>query len=362
MMGSKRIAAALIIPVMYMGFASPQDTFIELPSSNTWLRNFLTMTRIKAPSPESIREAARLLREGGLVAFATETVYGLGANALDGKAVARIFEAKGRPRFNPLIVHVASLDDARRFGVFAAEAEALARAFWPGPLTLVVPRREGTGLSDLVSAGLPTVALRVPLHETARALIGAAGVPVAAPSANRSGRVSATTAEHVVADFGGSVDMVLDGGPCAAGIESTIVGLAGGTPVLLRAGAIARGGVEDVLGCKLGERGEGAQPQAPGMLSSHYAPRARMRLGGDAPREGEAFLAFGAAPGADGASHCLNLSERGDLREAAANLFAHLRALDATGASTIAVAPIPPEGLGEAINDRLRRAAAPREG
>lgn len=318
--------------------------------------------RIEILSPETIQDAAWLLREGGLVAFATETVYGLGANALDGKAVARIFEAKGRPRFNPLIVHVASLDDARRFGVFGPEAEALARAFWPGPLTLVVPRREGTGLSDLVSSGLSTVALRVPSHEVARALIAAAGVPVAAPSANRSGRVSATTAAHVAEDFSDAVDMVLDGGPCAAGIESTIVGLAGGAPVLLRAGAIARGAIEDVLGRLLDERGEGAQPQAPGMLSSHYAPRARMRLDADASREGEAFLAFGAARVADSASHSLNLSERGDLREAAANLFAHLRALDASGAPTIAVAPIPGEGLGEAINDRLRRAAAPREG
>jgi L-threonylcarbamoyladenylate synthase len=304
------------------------------------------------------------------VAFPTETVYGLGANALKALAVARIFEAKGRPRFNPLIVHVASLDDARAFGEFTAEAEALARAFWPGPLTLVLPHREGTGLSDLVSAGLPTVALRVPAHEGARALIAAAGVPVAAPSANRSGRVSATTAAHVEGDFGAEVDMILDGGPCTAGIESSIVALTeGAAPVLLRAGGVASDSLEDVLGRPLslpGDGGDGksSKPQAPGMLTSHYAPRADMRLNADAPLPGEAFLAFGPASAilnmASNAAF-LNLSENGDLREAAANLFAHLRALDASGASQIAVAPVPNDGLGEAINDRLRRAAAPRE-
>lgn len=304
------------------------------------------------------------------MAFPTETVYGLGANALEGRAVARIFEAKGRPRFNPLIVHVASLDEARAFGEFTAEAEALARAFWPGPLTLVLPRREGTGLSDLVSAGLPTVALRVPAHDGARALIAAAGVPVAAPSANRSGQVSATAAAHVEGDFGADVDMILDGGPCTAGIESSIVALTeDAAPVLLRAGGVAREGLEDVLGQPLlspggGSGGAVGKPQAPGMLTSHYAPRAGVRLNADAPLPGEAFLAFGpmsAPPTNASDATFLNLSESGHLREAAANLFAHLRALDASGAPVIAVAPVPYEGLGEAINDRLRRAAAPRD-
>jgi L-threonylcarbamoyladenylate synthase len=314
------------------------------------------MSRIDPATPAAIEEAARIIREGGLVAFPTETVYGLGANAGEGRAVARIFEAKGRPRFNPLIVHLAASEEAGAYGAFSSEAEGLAEEFWPGPLTLVIPRSEDAGLSDLVSAGLPTVALRVPGHEIARGLIRAAGVPVAAPSANISGRVSATRAEHVAADFGARVDLVLDGGPCAAGLESTIVALTGGEPRLLRAGAIPAEAIERVLGRPL-LRERGAVIQAPGMMQSHYAPRARLRLNADAPRSGEAFLAFGARQG-NGAA--LNLSPSGDLREAAANLFAHLRALDRPGIDMIAVAPIPDTELGEAINDRLRRAAAPR--
>jgi L-threonylcarbamoyladenylate synthase len=305
-----------------------------------------------------LTEAARILREGGLVAFPTETVYGLGANALEGRAVARIFEAKGRPRFNPLIVHLRSFEAARAYGVFAGDAETLAQEFWPGALTLVVPRREAAGLSDLVSAGLPTVALRVPSHELAQALLTEAGVPIAAPSANISGRVSATRAEHVAADLGETVDMILDGGPTQAGLESTIVALTGGEATLLRAGAVAAEDIEAVLGRRLRRAGEGAGIQAPGMLQSHYAPCARLRLDAATPQAGEAFLAFG--PDAPEAAHLLNLSASGDLREAAANLFAHLRALDAPGIECIAVAPIPQHGLGEAINDRLRRAAAPR--
>jgi L-threonylcarbamoyladenylate synthase len=306
----------------------------------------------------SLAEAGRLIRAGGLVAFPTETVYGLGANAREGRAVARIYEAKGRPRFNPLIAHVASVDDARGLGVFSAEAEALAGAFWPGPLTLVVRRREDAALSDLLTAGLPTVALRVPAHDIALALIREAGVPIAAPSANISGRVSATRAGHVAADFGAAVDMILDGGPSMAGVESSIVALAGDGPVLLRAGAVAAEDIERVLGRALRRAGSGAGIQAPGMLQSHYAPRALLRLDADAPRPGEAFLAFGPASAAPVGT--LNLSPSADLREAAANLFAHLRALDNSGASAIAVMPIPETGLGEAINDRLRRAAAPR--
>jgi L-threonylcarbamoyladenylate synthase len=305
-----------------------------------------------------LTEAARILREGGLVAFPTETVYGLGANALEGRAVARIFEAKGRPRFNPLIVHLRSFEAAQAYGVFAGDAETLAREFWPGALTLVVPRREAAGLSDLVSAGLPTVALRVPSHELAQALLAEAGVPVAAPSANISGRVSATRAEHVAADLGEKVDMILDGGPTQAGLESTIVALTGSEATLLRAGAVAAEDIEALLGRRLRRAGEGAGIQAPGMLHSHYAPRARLCLDAATPHAGEAFLAFG--PDAPEATHLLNLSPSGDLREAAANLFAHLRALDAPGIECIAVAPIPQHGLGEAINDRLRRAAAPR--
>ncbi len=306
----------------------------------------------------AMEEAARIIRGGGLVAFPTETVYGLGANSRDGRAVARIFEAKGRPRFNPLIVHVGNLDEAKRYGLFSDEAERLAKAFWPGALTLVVPLREDAGLSDLVSAGLPTVALRVPSHELALALIRAAGLPIAAPSANISGRVSATRPEHVAADFGDKVELILDGGPCEAGLESTIVAFADGEPTLLRAGAVAAEEIEQVLGRKLRRSAPGGRVAAPGMLSSHYAPRAPLRLDAEAPRPGEAFLGFG--PHMPGRQHALNLSPTGDLREAAANLFAYLRELDAPNIDSIAVAPIPAEGLGEAINDRLRRAAAPR--
>jgi L-threonylcarbamoyladenylate synthase len=310
-------------------------------------------------SPQSIERAAALLRAGGLVAMPTETVYGLAANAMDGEAVARIFEAKGRPRFNPLIVHVADWAEAERLAEFGNEARRLADALWPGPLTLVVPRRADAGLSDLVSAGLPTVALRMPRHDAARALIRAAGVPVAAPSANPSGRVSPTTAAHVAADLGDRVDMILDGGPATEGLESTIVALDGGLAVMLRAGAVPREAIEAVLGHPLASANAVSdRPQAPGMLASHYAPRAAIRLNATAPNPGEAYLAFGPAPAHDGP--LLNLSPTGNLRAAAANLFAHLRALDAAAPAIIAVAPIPEDGLGEAINDRLRRAAAPR--
>jgi L-threonylcarbamoyladenylate synthase len=309
-------------------------------------------------SAQSIEQAAALIRSGGLVAFPTETVYGLGANACDGEAVARIFEAKGRPRFNPLIVHVASRDEAERLALFNEDARRLAEAFWPGPLTLVLPRRAEAPLSDLVSAGLPSVALRVPAHEAALALVREAGVPIAGPSANPSGRVSPTTADHVAADLGDAVDMILDGGPCAAGVESTIVSLIGEEPLLLRAGAVARQEIEDVLGRTIAGAAHDERPQAPGMLPSHYAPHAQLRLDAEAPRPGEAFLAFG--PRQTPGENQLNLSESGNLREAAANLFAYLRLLDDRNTGTIAVAPIPEHGLGEAINDRLRRAAAPR--
>jgi L-threonylcarbamoyladenylate synthase len=310
-------------------------------------------------TPETIERAARALRDGGLVAFPTETVYGLGANALDGQAVARIFEAKGRPQFNPLIVHVSGLAEAEALADFDKSARRLAEAFWPGPLTLVLPRMAGSGLSDLVSAGLLTVAIRVPSHPAARDLIAAAGVPVAAPSANPSGRISPTQAAHVAADLGEKVDIILDGGPCTAGLESAIVALTGDAPVLLRAGAIDRDALEEVLGERLTAKTDSGKPEAPGMLASHYAPRAVLRLNADTSQPGEAFLGFGSIDGGS-KGKAFNLSESGDLREAAANLFAYLRELDASGAKKIAVAPIPTHGLGEAINDRLRRAAAPR--
>ncbi|MBY0562776.1 MAG: threonylcarbamoyl-AMP synthase [Hyphomonadaceae bacterium] len=301
-----------------------------------------------------IAHAASLLRQGGLVVFPTETVYGLGADAANPLAVARIFDAKGRPRFNPLITHVLSLADAERHGRFPAKARVLANAFWPGPLTLVVPRLPESSVAELACAGLATIALRAPAHPIARELLDAFGGPIVAPSANRSGHVSATTAHHARADLGDRVDAVLDGGPCSVGLESTIVAVSDtDEATLLRPGAIAREAIEALIGPLKNP----AQPgiQAPGMMESHYAPRARLRLDVAAPAPGEAYLAFG--PARDGGA---TLSASGDLVEAAANLYATLRALDATGVPSIAVAPIPAHGLGEAIRDRLQRAAAPR--
>jgi len=313
--------------------------------------------RVLLAMPDAIDEAARILQRGGLVAFATETVYGLGADASSDKAVARIYKAKGRPRFNPLIIHVASVEEAMAYGVFNQEATELAAAFWPGPLTLVMQRREGAALSSLATAGMPTVALRVPRHETAQRLITAAGRPLAAPSANRSGRVSATMAKHVSGDFGGKLDLILDSGPCSAGLESTIVSIADGKPRLMRPGAIPRAFIEAVCG-PLAALAPSATPQSPGQLRSHYAPRAELRLNILEAAPCEPHLTFG-AEGPRG-SHVCNLSATGNLVEAATNLFAYLRKLDAFGSATIAVMPIPAHGLGEAINDRLRRAAAPR--
>lgn len=306
---------------------------------------------------EAIAKAARIIRAGGLVAFPTETVYGLGADASQGRAVARIFEAKGRPRFNPLIVHVLGLEAAQRLAIFSDKACALASAFWPGPLSLVLPLSVTPRfpISELVTAGHDTVAIRVPAHPVARALLAEAAVPIAAPSANKSGRVSPTRAWHVEADFGGEDVSILDGGAAAAGLESTIVTLSP-EPTLLRPGAIAREDIEAVLGSRLADFRTG-KVQSPGQLSSHYAPRAAVRLNAGAALPGEALLAFGPlAP-----ENALNLSPTGDLREAAANLFAYLRELDAKAPLGIAVMPVPATGLGEAINDRLRRAAAPRD-
>jgi len=316
-------------------------------------------TRIIAPDEAGLTRAAAALAAGELVAFPTETVYGLGADARNGQAVARIFEAKGRPRFNPLIVHVPDHEAARRYGVFSPCADELAEKFWPGALTLVLPRRPDCGLSELVSAGLGTVALRVPDHQVARDLLGVFAGPVAAPSANRSGRISPTEAEHVDEGLGDAVRVILDGGACPLGLESTIIGFgADGAPLLLRPGGIARDEIEAALGETLASPSDTGAPHAPGMLASHYAPRARMRLNADAPREGEMWLAFG--PGGPKGVPGLNLSPEGDLREAAANLFAYLHILDDTGCAAIAVMPVPAHGLGEAINDRLKRAAAPR--
>jgi L-threonylcarbamoyladenylate synthase len=309
-----------------------------------------------------LARAAELLCGGRLVAFPTETVYGLGADATHAEAVAGIYAAKERPRFNPLIAHMASLDAAEEQGIFDETARRLAREFWPGPLTLVVPAAPGCTVSDLARAGLDSLGLRVPAHPVARDLLARVGRPVAAPSANRSGRVSPTTVEHVLGDLDGRIDAVLDGGAADVGVESTIVACLGGAPRLLRPGGLPREAIEALIGRVLENGAEGALPVAPGMLASHYAPRARVRLKARRIDAGEAALLFGptAPPGSEQSVKVLNLSERGDLAEAAAQLFSFLRALDATGAETIAVAPIPETGLGEAINDRLERAAAER--
>jgi L-threonylcarbamoyladenylate synthase len=316
------------------------------------------MTRILPANPRSIADAATLLRDGKLVAFPTETVYGLGANALDALAVASIFATKQRPRFNPLIVHVRDREEADELVKFNPLASALADAFWPGGLTLVLPHREPSPLARLVSAGLPTAAVRSPAHPVARALVEAAGGPIAAPSANRSGRISPTTASDVAEELRGQVELILDGGPCPLGIESTVIGFDGERPTLLRPGAIERSDIERVLGPLQAPDREIIQ--APGMMQSHYAPRAQLRLNATGVEVGEALLAFGPTI-PSGAERVCNLSATGDLREAAANLFAMLRFLDRAGVDRIAVMPVPAHGLGEAINDRLERAAAPRQ-
>jgi L-threonylcarbamoyladenylate synthase len=304
----------------------------------------------------AIRRAAQALARGEIVAFPTETVYGLGANALDARAVAKVFAAKERPRFNPLIVHVPGLAEAENYGLFNATARRLAEAFWPGPLSLVLKRRSTCGIAELVSAGLDTIALRAPAHPVAQTLLAEARVPVAAPSANRSGRVSPTTAAHVEAELGDRPSVILDGGPCPLGIESTVVSVIGGAPSLLRPGAVPRGAIELVLGTPLAAARADGKVVSPGQLATHYAPGTRLRLNATTTGASEALLAFG--PNAPpGARVTINLSESGNLEEAAAKLFAALRELDQVGAEAIAVMPIPAHGLGEAINDRLQRAA-----
>ncbi|APE42621.1 threonylcarbamoyl-AMP synthase [Sulfitobacter alexandrii] len=299
-----------------------------------------------------IARAADLLSAGRLVAFPTETVYGLGADARNGDAVAAVYAAKGRPSFNPLIAHLADPAQARDYVEWSDRAEILASAFWPGPLTLVLPLKAGHGLSTLVTAGLDTVALRVPAHPAARALLKAFGGPVAAPSANPSGRISPTTAGHVLSGLSGRIAAVLDDGPCAVGLESTIIGLASPVPTLLRAGGLPQEALEAALGAPL-KTAAGSEVIAPGQLASHYAPRARVRLNATTAEGDEVLLGFGGITGA------LTLSATGDLVEAASRLFDRLHQLDAMD-RPIAVAPVPEVGLGRAINDRLRRAAAPR--
>lgn len=309
-------------------------------------------------SAKDITQAAALLKEGKLVAFPTETVYGLGGNALMDSAVAAIYAAKGRPQFNPLIVHVRSLDDAKRYAEFNATAEKLAQHFWPGPLTLVLPRKKKCALSLLVSAGMDTVAIRMPAHPLAQKLLAESGLPIAAPSANRSGRISPTEAQHVREELGDRVSMVLDGGACSVGIESTVVNATGSTPTILRPGSVTPAQLSQALGEPVTLAQEGSTISAPGMLASHYAPGTPVRLNAARVDGTEALLAFG-NPVPEGAAATLNLSPTGDLQEAAANLFRMLRALDARNAKRIAVMPIPDVGLGLAINDRLKRAATP---
>lgn len=307
---------------------------------------------VVAADAAGVARAAQILRDGGLVAFPTETVYGLGADATNGKAVARIFEAKGRPSFNPLIVHIPEADAARDFAVLPEYFTALANAFWPGPLTLVMRRGALSPISDLVSAGGATIALRVPDAGPALALLRAAGRPLAAPSANRSGSISPTRAEHVAASLGDRVDLILDGGPCRVGLESTVLDVSHTTPAILRPGSVTREQIAAVIGAVVAGADDPNAPKSPGTQHSHYAPSLPLRINADEPWPGEAFLGFG--PGAA----TLNLSATGDLREAAANLFAMLRALDDTARfAGIAVAPVPDRDVGVAINDRLRRAA-----
>jgi L-threonylcarbamoyladenylate synthase len=324
-------------------------------------------TQILPAGEAAVRSAARCLAAGGLVAFPTETVYGLGADATNPAAIARLYQAKGRPAFNPLIAHVGDLRAGMAIARFDERAIKLAEAFWPGPLTLVLPKTRDCAVADLATAGLETIAIRVPAHAIAREILRAFGGPVVAPSANLSGHVSPTSAAHVQSDLTGRIDLIVDGGPVEVGVESTIVGCFN-EPMLLRPGGVPRGEIERVLGRALVQPPDDSdsdtgQPLAPGMLASHYAPRTPVRLNAESVGAGEALLAFGsyAVPGVDAAAAVMNLSVRGDLNEAAANLFGYLRALDAKAARAIAVMPVPHHGLGEAINDRLRRAAVGRE-
>ena len=322
-------------------------------------------TRMIIASPDAAGAAARCLAEGGLVAFPTETVYGLGADATNADAIARLYLAKGRPSFNPLIAHVGTLAAAQKIARFSEGSLRLAQAFWPGPLTLVLPKTKDCPISDLATAGLDTIAVRIPAHPVARQILEAFGKPVVAPSANLSGHVSPTTARHVHDDLSGRIDLIVDGGPVDVGVESTIVGCFG-IPALLRPGGLPRAQIERVLGAPLAQQAieaetNDAHPLAPGMLASHYAPHTPVRLRASHLEPGEVLLAFGPLLSGTDPARALNLSARGDLMEAAANLFSHLRLLDTRDARAIAVMPIPDDGIGVAINDRLRRAAVQRD-
>jgi L-threonylcarbamoyladenylate synthase len=320
------------------------------------------VSNIVPATPDTIARAGALIAAGKLVAFPTETVFGLGADATNGKAVAAIFAAKGRPSFNPLITHLADVAHVEEHAVADERAEELATRFWPGPLTLVLKRQPTSPISELVTAGLDSIAVRVPAHPVARSLLAAAGRPVAAPSANRSGRISSTTAIHVAQELGEAVDLILASGKSQLGLESTILDLTGETPVLLRPGTVTVEEIEEAIGPVTVSQGNPDRPNAPGQLSRHYAPATKLRLNAAMADPGEALLAFGPNPFAGRlAKTVLNLSDKGDLNEAAANLFAMLRQLDSGGYYSIAVAPIPMTGLGVAINDRLARAAAPAE-
>lgn len=316
----------------------------------------VSSNRMKA-GPEAVERAVEILRSGGLVVLPTETVYGLGADATSSEAVAKIFALKKRPSFNPLIAHVPDIVAATRLGVFDHYALTLARSFWPGPMTIVVPVRPDSPVSELARAGQDTIALRVPANATTLAILERLGRPVAAPSANSSGRLSPTTADHVAADLGAGVDLIVDGGASRIGVESTIIACLGGTPIVLRPGGTQRDELEVILDTELADPADD-KVIAPGMMASHYAPRARLRLNATDVKPGEAVLDFGGQL-SGGVAH-IDLSPDGDLQEAAANLFAALHQLDATNVDMVAVAPIPTSGLGEAINDRLVRAAAPR--
>ena len=328
------------------------------------------MTDIITISDASIRRACDILAAGGLVAFPTETVYGLGANACDARAVAGIFQAKDRPDFNPLISHITNANAAFQLGVETVSANALAGCFWPGPLTLVLDRTNDCPLAMLTTAGLKKIALRVPAHEQAQKLLAMCDMPIAAPSANPSGRISPSTAEHVYAGLAGKIDLILDGGPCENGLESTIIDCSGESPILLRPGGISRSAIETALHsaglhCRLRDAYpllDHSQPIAPGQLQSHYAPDASVRLDATSQQGDEELIGFGSILGAGQLSLSLSLS--GNMQEAAANLFSMMHQANAVTTGThrsIAVAPIPKDGVGEAINDRLRRAAAPRD-
>jgi L-threonylcarbamoyladenylate synthase len=326
-------------------------------------KQYHAVSNIVPASPDTIAQAGALIAAGKLVAFPTETVFGLGADATQGKAVAAIFAAKGRPSINPLIVHVPDVARAEEHAVFDVRAEELATRFWPGPLTMVLKRRPDSRISDLVSAGLDSIAIRVPAHPVARALLAAAGRPIAAPSANRSGRISSTTAIHVAEELGERVDLILASGKSQLGLESTIVDLTGPQAVLLRSGAVTVEEIEEAIGPVTVGEGNPDRPNAPGQLRRHYAPATKLRLNAAMADPGEALLAFGPNPfAAKHAVKVLNLSDTGDLNEAAANLFSMLRTLDGGGYHSIAVMTIPANGLGIAINDRLTRAATPPDG